>query len=58
MSKSTRGAGGTNDRADADACMSTVSILARGQCRAGRVVQVIHSTIRRPMARRVTSLAG
>ena len=54
MSESTQGGGGMNDRADADACMSTASILARGQCCAGRVVQVILSTIQRPMTRRVT----
>jgi hypothetical protein len=54
MSESTRGGGGTNDRVDAGACMSTASILARGQCRARRIVQVILSKIRRPMAQRVT----
>ena len=51
MSESTRGGVGTNNRAGAGA---TALILARRQCRAGRVVQVIFSTIRRPMAQRVT----
>ena len=48
------GGRGTNDRAGAGACMLTASILARGQCHAGRVVQVILSTSRRPMAQHVT----
>ena len=54
MSESTRGGVGTNNRAGAGACMLTVSILARGQCCVGRVVQVILSKIRHPMAQHVT----
>jgi hypothetical protein len=39
------GGGETNNRADTGACMLTALILVCGKCRAGRVVQVIHSTI-------------
>ena len=51
MSELTRG-GGRNERQSGRRrmYMLTASILARGQCRAGRVVQVIHSTTRHPMA--------
>ena len=56
MSKSTPGGGGTNDRVDAGAFMSTALILACGQCCAGRSggVQVLLLTIRCPMAGCVT----
>ena len=54
MPESMRGGGGTNNRADTCTCMLTASIIARGQCCAGHVMQVILLTIRRPTAQRVT----